>query len=261
MSPDARRDEAAGELIASGVTDADVHGEGGLRLWAGRAADPFYIDKTVLEATGAAFKNGTPVDLAHWQAASAKNAFQGTDIYAIVLEVPDAQTHGLLVYNRSIGVWGLTKLATDAGGWRQINRAGRPMIQPIFNSDGSQPGGIYNTTAPADDRHNYLERFTDLITAVVAASGTADDPHAYAESVAQQLLPDMLPYQVGTRATFGFAGHNGRTLADNAPEVMFSLVTNSALSVGLDQRSATARPRETFPYVGALVVEDARVPA
>ena len=34
-------DEATGELVARGVTDADVHGEEGLRLWAGRAAEPF----------------------------------------------------------------------------------------------------------------------------------------------------------------------------------------------------------------------------
>jgi hypothetical protein len=35
-------------------------------------------------------------------------------------------------------------------------------------------------------------------------------------------VPDVLPYLVGTPTTFGFAGRNGRTLADSAPEVMLS---------------------------------------
>ena len=51
--------------------------------------------------------------------------------------------------------------------------------------------------------------------------------------MAQELFPDVLPYEVGTPATFGFAGMNGRTPADNAPEAMLSLVTNMAVPSGL----------------------------
>ena len=51
--------------------------------------------------------------------------------------------------------------------------------------------------------------------------------------------------QTGTAAAFSFAGFNGRRLGDNAPEVMFSLVTNSAVSTGL---AATATS-DQFPYV------------
>ena len=34
------------------------------------------------------------------------------------------------------------------------------------------------------------------------------------------LFLDVLPYALGTPATYGFAGFNGRTPADNAPEAM-----------------------------------------
>ena len=34
-------------------------------------------------------------------------------------------------------------------------------------------------------------------------------------------------------ATYGFAARNGRTLADNAPEAMLSLVTDTAVPSGL----------------------------
>ena len=46
------------------------------------------------------------------------------------------------------GVWCATKLATDAGSWRQINRAGHPMMWPIFwpnDTDFSNPAGPLTT--------------------------------------------------------------------------------------------------------------------
>ncbi len=64
-------------------------------------------------------------------------------------------------------------------------------------------------------------------------------------AVVERIFPDTLPYVTGTPAAFSFAGFNGRRLTDNAPEVMFSLVTNSAVSTGL----APAATSEDFPYV------------
>ena len=48
---------------------------------------------------------------------------------SIVLEV--SHQHPQLRPGARTGVWCATKLATDAGGWRQINRAGHPMMWPI----------------------------------------------------------------------------------------------------------------------------------
>jgi hypothetical protein len=66
-------------------------------------------------------------------------------------------------------------------------------------------------------------------------------------------FPDILRYEVGTPAVFGFAKRNGRALSDNAPEVMFSLVVNAALSDGLDRSAATGTLRPDFPYVALPV--------
>jgi hypothetical protein len=67
--------------------------------------------------------------------------------------------------------------------------------------------------------------------------------------VAERLLPDLLPYRIGTPAAFSFAGFNGRTLADNAPEVMYGLVTNSAVPTGLRPEHAAETRQDKFPYV------------
>ena len=80
-------------------------------------------------------------------------------------------------------------------------------------------------------------------------SGTSDDPKGYGQTVARELFPDVLPYVVGTPATFGFAARNGRTLADNAPEVMMSLVAGTAIPSGLKPSVAKNQRADKFPYV------------
>jgi hypothetical protein len=251
--PEARHLDAAGTRLAAGITGHPISGTGGLKLWAGLAADPFYVDLTFLKTIAAAVQGGTAVDASAWMQPGPTNLFAGTNVQSIVLEVPDERFAGLLPADRRIGVWGTTHLATDAGGWRPINRAGLPMIHPIFNPDDGERASSYNTTHPSQDRALYGPLFAGLIASVVAAQETADDPAAYGATVADLLLPDILPYRVGSPASFSFATRNGRTLTDNAPEVMISLATGAAISTGLSRRSASVPPRVHFPYLAAPV--------
>jgi hypothetical protein len=219
-----------------------------VRVWAGIAGEPFYIEPTVLGAIRKAVASGAAVDLTGWNKDKAVNAFANTTVSSIVLEVPDGAFGAT-----TIGFWGVTALATDAGGWRQINRAGQPMIQPIFNPDDGERSSAYNTTQPREDRAIYGPLVSTLVAGVVAAMGTSADPQAYGELVAALCFPDILRYDVGTPAVFGFAKRNGRALADNAPEVMFSIVVNAALSDGLRRGTATDTLRPDFPYVALPV--------
>jgi hypothetical protein len=67
-SPVRTRDDAAdGELLVEGRTDNVITGPAGLRLWTGRAADPFYVDLTQVRVINAAVKNGAKVDLPNWR--------------------------------------------------------------------------------------------------------------------------------------------------------------------------------------------------
>ena len=101
-------------------------GEGGLRLWAGRAHDPFWIEPDVLAAIGDAFAHGTRVDLTGWDPVLARNLFADNEIYATVLEVPDRELLAATANARRLGVWALSSLATDAGGWRPVRCRDRP---------------------------------------------------------------------------------------------------------------------------------------
>jgi hypothetical protein len=160
-----------------------------------------------------------------------------------VLEIHDDDAW--LPSDGEIAVWSTTKQATDLGVCWQVSRAGRPMVWPVFRPDGSDP----NTTHPADDPATHGKHIADLVAGLVAARGTSDDPAGYGEALARRLLPDVLPYRTGTRASFDFSRHNGRALGDNAPEVMFSLVTNSAVATGLTAAGTAGTRGERFPYV------------
>ena len=142
-----------------------------------------------------------------------------------------------------------TKLATDAGGWRQINRFGHPMMWPIFWPDDTDFSNPANDRHPSADLNADGKYIADSVTSVVAASGTSDDPPGYGQTVARTLFPDVMSYEVGTPATYGFANRNGRTLADNAPEVMFSLVLDTAVTSGLTPSVSERYRAASFPYV------------
>jgi hypothetical protein len=65
----------------------------GLRIWAGRIADSFYIELSLLGIVNGVIKNGTAVDLSAWRPDEAKNSFADTTVESIVLEVfPSAST-------------------------------------------------------------------------------------------------------------------------------------------------------------------------
>ena len=242
----ARDDAAHGDLVLTGRTGETASADG-TRLWAGRIADSFYIDLSLLALVNGAIASGTAPDLSGWQPGHAQNSFAGSFVYSIVLEIPHQDA--LLRPGARTGVWAATKLATDAGGWRQINRAGHPMMWPIFwpnDTDFSDPA---NTRHPSEDVSAAGKYLGDQVAAVVAASGTSADPQGYGQAVARDLFPDVLSYVVGTPAVYGFGARNGRTMADNAPEAMLSLVTNSAVPSGLQPSTAKGQRRDTFPYV------------
>lgn len=244
---DATDADAAGTLVADGVTGETTTAEG-LRIWAGKAGDPFWIEPDVLHAVGHAVQDGTTVDLQCWDHSQARNAFAGHTVYSIVLEVPDEE---LTATDDRIGVWAVASLATDAGGWRSINRIGLPMIHPLFTQYNEDLGDRLNAGVPSDDHATYGDLVVKEIAGIVAAYGTAADPTAYAETVARRIFPNILPYTVGTPAAFSFAGWNGRSLTDNAPDVMFSMAANAPIALGIGKESVTSKPVATFPFVPA----------
>jgi hypothetical protein len=264
-----------GTLIGAGATDAAIVGHCGVRLWAGHAVDPFVVEPMALAAAQVTFKQGARVDLSRLRPCAAPRSRAAATVRAIVIEVPDAELTWRLPdawsqtpwAERSVNftlrlppeqriyVWPTTLLATSVGDWQQFSRAGRPLIQRLFEPDSgvecSELASQYNATAPAEDRERYSEWFARRVPTVALS----EDPQAYREAVAAALLPDVLPYLLGDPASHGFAGHNGRALTVNSADVMLSSLTNTWLagehytaSDGATCDKGCDKAHDTFPY-------------
>lgn len=77
QDPDAPR-----QVVAEGTTGEPVTTPSGLRIWAGKAGDPFWIEPDVLHAVGHAFQDGTNIDLGDWTPDKARNLFAGHTVYS-----------------------------------------------------------------------------------------------------------------------------------------------------------------------------------
>lgn len=243
---DACEDLASGTTIARGHTGTTISTDEGGQVWAGSAVEPFFLDLSQLHEVVHAVQLGEDVALMRWASGSATDTFTGSTVRSIVLTVPAGR--GEFTNGRHIATWSTAKLATDAGGWGQVGRTGIPMIWPIFRPDDSDLASQANQTHPSDDLAKYGDMIRDAVESVVRLRQTSTRPEDYAERLVDRLIPDLLPYEIGTSAQFGFSAINGRRLEDNAPEVMFSLVTNSAVPTGLSANDVK-RSSPDFPFV------------
>jgi Domain of unknown function (DUF4331) len=254
---------APGALMAQGYTDTIIIGSNGIRLFAGRAADPFYIEGSVVTAVKTAVNAGSVLDLSGYNPDTATNLFAGTNVRTIVVEVPTPY----LIKGQQIAAWARTLLPTDAtshsGGpyqWRQLDRAANPLISTLFGTDNASTEA-FNTAEPSADRALFGDRVASMVATVVKANNTHPYPETYGARVAKLLLPDVLPYRIGTDASYQVQIKNGvpqlyangRDLRGNHPEQMFHLVMATPVPDGLDASDATGTLRDVFPYLSAPV--------
>jgi hypothetical protein len=208
--PDAGAGAGAGAQVGSGITGSafsvDLPGLPAGRGWAGLAADPFWADGAALFAFLQAAHEGrfTPDAFAE-----PDNIFQGRNVTAIVLEIPDA----LLGTARS-SVWATVSLYGHAPA-RQVSGMGQPMLRPLFFNVPGPDTEELNAGAPAEDRQRYADRIIAVATRLASIAGH-QAPEVHARHVARAFLPDVLGYTPGEPARFWPGGGTGRSLTDDA---------------------------------------------
>ena len=99
-----------------------------------------------------------------------------------------------------------------------------------------------------DQRHLALAAAT--IGTYCRLAGYQPDPAAYAKRMVDPILPDAVPYRVGSRARHGAGGANGRRLPDDAMDAALSWVVGATVSDGVEQPDG--RVGSTVPFVGPV---------
>lgn len=234
---EARDHHGTGHPVGRGVVGETVALPGLGRIWVGEAGDPFWLDavaaKTFIDGLVAGqswapdkFSAGSPTTGA-------------TNVLAIVAEVPLAR-----LGSQRLGLF-TTVSANDHGHWTQVQRCGRPNLAATFLDD-PKNSAAYNGSDPDTDLANFGAIVAGTVAQLVSLSGTASDPHGYGRLVARALLPDVIPFDADLPASFGFAGINGRGLADDFGAVVYSAVFNHPMRTAL---APLPDLRTVWPYV------------
>jgi hypothetical protein len=163
-------------------------------------------------------------------------------VAVIVVQVPTELIGAGLVHS-----WATVSLRGHAREV-QVARWGLPLITHLFIRESAMRED-YNRTAPSEDDDRFTTRIAAVIRQTTRLAGLAAHPAAYAQRAAGKLGAGTLPYELGTAASFDYAGFNGRGLADDVMDVTLSLTTNSALGDGV--APDVAGIRADFPYFRA----------
>ncbi len=229
--------DSNGRLIAEGNTNEIIPIVDGGRMWTGLVADPFFFNLGAFGQFAKLITEENRFDPSVFD--TAENALAGHNVTAIVLELPHAA-----LGNETIHLWGTTAIQYE-GTWVTINRSATPLVQQVFIHD-EHLKDAYNKTLPREDVAKYGETIAAFTAKVTQLAGSTSNPQAYGQQVAQFLFPDVLTYSPQLPTSYGFAGRNGRALADDTPDVILSLLANTPLS---DRVGKPDGLRTHFPYL------------
>ncbi len=229
-----------GDVIATGQTGETIDAASGVRVFAGLAPDLFAGDGVALGR----FRNSLFQDNRYDPEAflDRKNLFERRNVSAVVLEVPTS-----MIGKGRVRSWATASLIGHAPEV-QVSRWGLPLITHVFMPD-QDMHEAYNRATPVADLAQFASQIGKVAAMLTGFAGSAAEPEEYARRLIEKLCPTTLPYELGTTASFDFAGINGRGLADDVMDVILTLATNTALGDGV--RPDVRRIRPEFPYFGA----------
>jgi hypothetical protein len=158
-------------LAAQGIYELKGSGVSDVRVWAGTAADPFFIDlgatfDSLNYRAGTGVEALTPAQDADDQLNSAPNSVAGFNVNTIAIEVPitlltrDGKIHPATDPRATIGAWATTSRteftihrspypAQDFGHLAQIQRFGNPLINELVIGTGSKD--YWSMSEPVND--------------------------------------------------------------------------------------------------------------
>lgn len=228
---------AIGAQVAAGAIGARVDAANGMRIWAGTAKDPFYGNSPGLGLFRAKLNSGV-YDSKAWTAAKGANIFSGRLSSVIVLEVPNQLLGG------DVKVFMTTAVKSGAQ-WEQVQYSANPLFSHAMLFESETLKVQHDHSRPDND----AEMKHYVAARVARASGlgkTQADPFSYGDKVADLLVPDVLSYKVGSKATYAAAIRNGRAIKDDAMSAMLSLWCGTTVDQALADPGLYTME---FPYV------------
>jgi len=227
------------ELVARGMSEANISVDGGGHLFAGLRDDPFFFDLVAFQdqVKGAGGDRTFCDD-------NANDFFAGANVTTFVLEVPsDMLTAG----SDTINIWARTRTSQ-----RPLDRMGKPAIATVLIPDGSEDA--FNATKPKNDVAVWGDEVTASLLFLSGLDGSGYTQEE-AEFITSLLLPDVLTLDTTSTAGFVSGPLNGRQLPDDVIDFELFVVTgglgaNGSPVLTSDCVDSNDKPfSDDFPYV------------
>lgn len=216
------------------IGNAEVFNNG-MRVWTGAARDPFVGNSAGLIAFSQKLAKGE-LDLTTY--------IKGVDLFAqfntsaIVIEIPNKMLPKKVYVYASSAMYNLDK-------WEQVNRLANPLMTHLFMADNKMEVAEHVGHRPdMDVKRSYA--VSGRVLRAVSLDGKLSNPVEYSDSVAAKLLPDLIPYEVGTKAEYSFENINGRAPTDDAMDAVLSLFLGRKVT---DHANTFDRHPSKFPYL------------
>ena len=227
----------AGDTQGNGAVGQTIELDGGIHIWTGRGQDPFF---------------GNGIDLAEFSAnrsagqftpevfEKSGDLFVGATASFIVADIPND------MLGNEIKVFTTTSVPYQDG-WAQVSRHANVLFPYIFFADTPTVQEDHEQHRPDEDvamRRKAL--VNNAFWAVSVANAQAGNEMAYANQVADALMPDVLTYQPGSEASYALGNLNGRSLDDDAMNTVLELMHGIAID---DHANDANRYSAEFPYI------------
>ncbi|MEZ9526437.1 DUF4331 family protein [Enterovibrio norvegicus] len=227
-----------GNIIGSAEVGKDTTLANGIRIWSGAARDPFVGNSVGITKFRIALREGKFDDAAF---NNKGDLFSALNTSSIAIEVPNN------LLPKKIFVFATSAMLLDDQ-WVQVNRIANVLLTHLFLLS-DEATSVEHVSHRPDEDHLRLFWVASTIARAAALNGSQANPIAYGDAMAKRLLPDMIPYQVGTKANYGVDAFNGRAPTDDAMDTVLSIFSGKAMT---DHANTFDRHPEQFPHLVPL---------
>jgi len=230
-----------GILIAEGPINRVLELSNGIKIWTGTTQDNFQGNAVGAELFKHKILDEGTYDLSAFDVGEKGNYFGVGKSSVIVFEVPNE------LLSKNIFYYASTSLEEEPNHWHQVNHIANVLFPHFYMSYDDKLRSKYGSQGAVEDeeiKQNVIKNLTTYVT----TAGIQKDPKAYVEQLTKRVYPDVVPYQVGTKASYAIDEFNGRPLHDDAMNVSLGLLAGSETALDDQVNIKPERYQADFPY-------------
>lgn len=229
-----------GKFIGEGSINSILNFNNGIKIWSGTVLDLFQGNSGGLRIFKENIKDGK-FDLSVFDLGEKGNVFNSLSSTVIVLEMPNEMLPKKIFY------YGTTVIEESPNHWHRVNRISHVLFPHLYLLDQKKLVRYLNSNHQIDE--DIRMAIFDNVYHYAKLSGYNKNPKQYANSVVDNIYPDILSYEVGTEAVYTVRKMNGRPLQADAMDVALAVLLGSKTPIDDKVAINLERFQYDFPYV------------